>query len=57
VRAEHAARFALRREALDASRAELLRLHRAQEIGDDALSVLERELDLEEVKLRSQVAG
>jgi len=57
VRAEHAARFALRREALDASRAELLRLHRAQEIGDDALSVLEQELDLEEVKLRSQVAG
>ncbi len=55
VRAEQAARFTLRREALDASRTELLRMYRSREIGDDALSVLEQELDLEEVKLRSQI--
>jgi Na+/H+ antiporter len=55
VRSEQAARFALRREALDASRTELLRMHRSREIGDDALSVLEQELDLEDVKLRSQI--
>ena len=55
VRAEHAARFALRREALAASRAELLRLHRSRAIEDDSLRVLEEELDLEEIKLRSQI--
>ena len=55
ARAEQAARFALRREALDASRTELLRMYRSREIGDDALSVLEQELDLEDVKLRSQI--
>ncbi len=54
VRAERAARLALHREALAASRAELLRLHRSREIGDDALSALEQELDIEEIKLSPQ---
>ena len=55
VRAERTARFALRREALAASRAELLRLHRSREIDDDALRALEDELDLEDIKLRSLI--
>ena len=49
------ARLSLRREALAAARAELLRLHRAGDIGDDALNALEQELDLEELYLQ-QVA-
>jgi Na+/H+ antiporter len=57
VRAERAARFALRREALAASRSELLRLHRSREIDDDALRVIEQELDLEEIKLRAQIGS
>ena len=57
VRAERAARFALRREALAASRAELLRLYRLREIEDEALSVIEQELDLEEIKLRALIAS
>ncbi len=55
VRAERTARFSLRREALAASRAELLRLHRSREIEDDALHALEQELDLEELRLRPQI--
>jgi monovalent cation/hydrogen antiporter len=55
VRAENAARLALRRQALAASRAELLRLHRSQEIEDDALRSIEVELDLEEIELRPPV--
>jgi monovalent cation/hydrogen antiporter len=54
VRAERTARLSLRREALAASRAELLRLHRSREIEDDALHALEQELDLEELRLRPQ---
>jgi monovalent cation/hydrogen antiporter len=57
VRAERTARFALRHEALAASRTELLRLHRSREIEDDDLVALEDELDLEEIKLRSQIAS
>jgi monovalent cation/hydrogen antiporter len=57
VRAEHAARLALRRDALGASRTELLRLHRSKEIENDALRALEQELDLEEIKLRSQIGA
>jgi Na+/H+ antiporter len=53
VRAERAARLTLRREALAASRAELLRLYRSREIEDDALRAVEQELDLEEITLRS----
>jgi hypothetical protein len=45
------ARLSLRLEALAAARAELLRLHRAGDIGDDALNALEQELDLEEIRL------
>ena len=51
VHAEIVARRSLRREALAAARAELLRLHRSGDIGDDALNALEQELDLEEVRL------
>ena len=54
IRAERTARLSLRREALAASRTELLRLHRSWEIEDDALQVLEQELDLEELRLRPQ---
>jgi monovalent cation/hydrogen antiporter len=57
IRAERTARFSLRREALDASRAELLRLHRSREIEDDTLHALEEELDLEELRLRPQVGS
>jgi CPA1 family monovalent cation:H+ antiporter len=49
--AEIVARLSLRREALAAARAELLRLHRAGDIPDDALNALEQELDLEEIRL------
>jgi CPA1 family monovalent cation:H+ antiporter len=52
IRAERTARFAIRRDALAASRAELLRLHRTRQIEDGALRVLEEELDIEELKLR-----
>ncbi len=41
----------LRRAALHAERAELIRLWREQSIGDDVLHHLERELDLEETRL------
>ena len=54
VRAELVARLALHRQVLAASRAELLRLHRSREIGDDALSALEQELDIEEIRLCPQ---
>ena len=54
IRAERSARFSLRREALAAGRAELLRLHRSREIEDDTLYALEQELDLEEIRLRPQ---
>jgi Na+/H+ antiporter len=57
VRAERTARLSLRREALAASRAELLRLHRSREIEDDALRALEQELDIEELRVRPQLAG
>ncbi len=52
ARAESLARMTLRRDALAASRMELLRMHRAREIEDDSLRALELELDLEELKLR-----
>ena len=51
VHAQIMARLSLRREALAAARAELLRLHRAGEIPDNALNALEQELDLEEIRL------
>jgi Na+/H+ antiporter len=57
ARAEHTARLSLRRQALVASRAELLRLHRSREIGDDALRALEQELDIEEIKLRPSIGS
>ena len=57
IRAERAARLVLRRQALAASRTELLRLHRSGEIEDDALRALEQELDLEEIKLQPRVGS
>jgi monovalent cation/hydrogen antiporter len=42
----------LRRAALQAERRELIKLWRAQEIGDEVLHHLESELDLEEARLR-----
>lgn len=41
------------REAIAAERRELIRMHRAAEIDDEILHRLERELDLEETRLRS----
>jgi CPA1 family monovalent cation:H+ antiporter len=52
VRAERTARFAIRRDAIAASRAELLRLYRTRQIEDGALRALEEELDIEELRLR-----
>jgi Na+/H+ antiporter len=57
MRAEGTARLALRRQALAASRTELLRLHRTREIEDDALQTLEQELDIEELRLRPQIGS
>jgi CPA1 family monovalent cation:H+ antiporter len=57
IRAERTARLSLRLQALAASRTELLRLHRAREIEDDALQALEQELDLEELRLRPQAGS
>lgn len=51
VHAQIVARLSLRQEALAAARAELLRLHRAGDIPDEALNALEQELDLEEIRL------
>ena len=57
IRAERTARLSLRLQALTASRTELLRMHRSREIEDDALQALERELDLEELRLRPQTGA
>ena len=43
--------------ALDAGRAELLRLHREGQIHDEVLHALEQELDLEELSARRHLAG
>ena len=55
LRAERAARLSLRLEAVAASRAQLLWLHRVGDIHDDILHALEQELDLEELRLREQL--
>ncbi len=52
VRAERIARLSLRLEAIGASRVQLLAMHRAGDIHDDVLQVLEQELDLEELRFR-----
>jgi CPA1 family monovalent cation:H+ antiporter len=57
ARAEREARLSLRLDALAAGRAELLRLHRAQEIQGSVLRLLEHELDLEELRSRRQLGG
>ena len=57
VRTERAARLTLRRDALAASRTELLRLHRSREIEDDDLRALEQELDLEEMSARRHLGA
>ena len=43
--------------ALDAGRAELLRLHRESQIHDQVLHALEQELDLEELSARRHLTG
>ena len=48
-RTEH---FTAALTATDAARGELLRLHRDKQIGDGVLIMLEREFDLEELRLR-----
>jgi CPA1 family monovalent cation:H+ antiporter len=57
ARATLQSRIALRLEALAASRAALLALHRAREADDAALNAVEQELDLEELRLRRIVGG
>ena len=52
MRAERIARLSLRLEAIGASRVQLLAMHRAGDIHDDVLQVLEQELDLEELRFR-----
>ncbi len=52
VRSERIARLSLRLEAIGASRVQLLAMHRAGDIHDDVLQVLEQELDLEELRFR-----
>ena len=52
LRAERIARLSLRLEAIGASRVRLLAMHRAGDIHDDVLQVLEQELDLEELRYR-----
>jgi CPA1 family monovalent cation:H+ antiporter len=54
ARAERQALLSLRLEASAASRAELLRLHRAGDVQDEVLRRLEQELDLEELRMRRQ---
>jgi CPA1 family monovalent cation:H+ antiporter len=56
ARAERAARLSLRIEALGAARSRLLALHRSGDIHDDVLQALEQELDLDELRLREQLA-
>jgi len=48
-------RLRLRLDALHAGRAELLHLHRAGQVTEPALQALERELDLEEARLRRRL--
>lgn len=52
LRSERIARLSLRLEAIGASRVQLLAMHRAGDIHDDVLQVLEQELDLEELRFR-----
>jgi Na+/H+ antiporter len=54
---EAQAQLVLRLQAREAERAELLALHRAGEIDDDALRVLQEELDLDEMRLRRGLAA
>jgi CPA1 family monovalent cation:H+ antiporter len=54
---EATARLLLLLEARVAERQELLALHRAAELDDDALRVLQEELDLEELRLRRSLAA
>jgi CPA1 family monovalent cation:H+ antiporter len=54
---EAMARLVLLLEARAAERRALLGLHRAGELDDDALRVLQEELDLEELRLRRSLAA
>jgi CPA1 family monovalent cation:H+ antiporter len=52
--AERQGRHMLRQEAAAAARAELLRRHRVGEIHEEVVRLLERELDLEDLRFRQQ---
>jgi CPA1 family monovalent cation:H+ antiporter len=52
LRTHRSAHFAVVLKAVTAARAELLKMHRAQEIHDSVLHTLEQELDLEEMAAR-----
>jgi CPA1 family monovalent cation:H+ antiporter len=56
ARAERTARLSLRLEAVEAERVRLIAMHRAGDIHDEVLHVLEQELDLDELRLRGQLA-
>ncbi|HEY0421382.1 MAG TPA: Na+/H+ antiporter [Acetobacteraceae bacterium] len=52
--AERTARLGLRLHALEAARQHLLSLHRAGDLRDEELHLIEEELDLEELRLRGR---
>ncbi len=56
ARAEQTARLSLRLDAIQVERARLLAMHRAGDIHDEVLQILEQELDFDELRLRGQIA-
>jgi CPA1 family monovalent cation:H+ antiporter len=56
ARAEQTARLALRLDAIEVARERLVAMHRAGDIHDEVMLVLEQELDFDELRLRGQIA-
>jgi len=56
ARAEQTARLSLRLDAIEVERTRLLAMHRAGDIHDEVVQILEQELDFDELRLRGQIA-
>jgi Na+/H+ antiporter len=56
ARAERIARLSLRLDAIEVERTRLLAMHRAGDIHDEVVQILEEELDFDELRLRGQIA-
>jgi len=56
ARAEQTARLSLRLDAIAVERMRLIAMHRAGDIHDEVVQILEQELDFDEIRLRGQIA-